>query len=62
MNGIEGSLLVYHPSYLGFACHGSGRRGRPMAETRKHPSVCGSAVLRVPGRTLVQVSDIISLR
>jgi hypothetical protein len=57
MSGIESSLLVYLPSWLSFGCHGGGGRGKPMAETRKYPSVCGRAVLRVLERTLVRVSS-----
>jgi hypothetical protein len=57
MSGIEGSLLVYLPSWLSFRCHGRGGRGKPMAETRKHPSVRGGATLRVSERTLVKVAS-----
>ena len=57
MSGIEGSLLVYLPCWLGFERHGRGGRGKPIPEAQKYLSRRGGAVLRVPKRTLVEVAS-----
>jgi hypothetical protein len=45
MSGIEGSLLVYLPSWLGSGRHGGDRRGKPVAESTSRQGSAAAAHL-----------------